>query len=276
MTGIVDFPPYPVLEAGNLSFPRGQYELEIVSRDDGVSVQVTHRLKGATLLERFVEDGRAKYGCLVSIPQTGYKKLHLCEVKKNVQTVEWSLGDVGEPPIIRPILVSVEDFKHKFSPEDGIDKAWEGKTVEIPKGAKLARAVHMRSVASLKSMITVQLDENLSSGSFTVEIDENQGFRFTAYAAKDLHEFLQSHGTINQELYRSMVAHIVSMCFVTLCKEQGVDEDNQEKWSEFSNLQMLSDLLEKEGLPHWSDDKFKPEQAALQLYPLLLPDQEDG
>ena len=100
--------PYPVLEDGNLSYPEGEYTVAIALQADGKSVIVHHRVKAAPFLDRLLAEDKAQYGCLVSIPLTGYRRLHLSRDVN--QPVEWGINVVGEPPMLRPIIVSVAEI----------------------------------------------------------------------------------------------------------------------------------------------------------------------
>lgn len=281
MTGAVQIPPYPCLDIGNLSFPSGLYETSVRSLADGVSAQITHNLQGAPLLEQLISEGRASFGCLLSVPLTGYRKFSFSEGENNVQTIKWDLGMVGEPPILKPILVSLDSFTITLSKKDGVAEIWQGRTVEFPKGAQLARGRYMRSVASFQSLLAITLDADLPQGSFLVRDNENDGFRFSVYVAKDLNKFLENYRrgiNTDHQLYRSIGVHMASMCFAMLQAEQGIDlESGEAKWEKHRNLLMLSDFLADRGLPHWSDEDFSADKIAMQLHPLILPidDEED-
>ena len=275
MTGAVQIPPYPSLDLGNLSFPDGRYEPTVHSLAGGASVQVTHNLRGAPLLERLVDEGLAGFGCLLAVPLTGYRKFSLSESANAVQTVEWDPGVVGEPPILRPVLVSLDSFTVTLSDGDGVADIWRGRTVEFPKGARLARARYLRSVASLQSLLDIRLADHLPAGSFEVKSNENDGFRFSVDVAPDVRDFLSSSGA-RGDLYRSIGAHMVSMCFAMLWAECKADPEGcEEKWKQHSNLVMLSEFLAQRGLPHWSDGDFSADKVAMQLHPVLLP-ADDG
>lgn len=267
MTNIVHSLPYPSLDDGNMSFPTSIYKVDVISLKGGASIQLTHHLENAGLIKKLLENGEAKYGCLLSVPLTGHRRLNLST--ESVHTVGWDLGVVGEPPIIRPIIVATETLEYELDGEDDVADIWIGKKVKIPKGARLARGKYLRSISSLQSILDPKEDENLPDGCFVVEPNENDGFRFKVNVASDVFNFL-SHSTADGALYRSIGVHMVSRCFTILKEEQGFDGE-YEKWNDHTNLRMLSGLLEEKSLPHWSEDDFKPEKVALQLHPLILP-----
>ena len=274
MTNVVHSFPFPVLDEGNLSFPSGYYDVS-AQTITSTSVKITHKLENAGLIERLLNNNEAKYGCLLAVPITGHRSLSLST--EAVQTVKWDIGIVGEPPIIRPIIVTTKQIECELTSDDDVADVLIGKKIQIPKGARLARGKYLRSISSLESLLDINKDEDLPDGCFVVEASENDGYRFRVNVAPDIFDFI-SIPRPNDPLYRSIGAHMASRCFEILGTEQGYegeeapDNDNgEQKWAEHSNLVMLSDLLRERGLPHWSDDNFKPEEVALQLYPLILP-----
>lgn len=268
MTNVVHNLPYPAVDIGNLSFPRGTYDVNVRSLAGGTSVQVTHKLENAKFIENLLETGKAKYGCLLAVPVTGHRKLSLYD--EPIQNIKWDIGIVGEPPIIRPIIVVLDQFEHKFSRDDDVAEIWIGKTAIIPKGARLARGKYLRSNSSFESLLVPRLNNDIPNGSFFVSSNENQGYKFNVDVAPDLYDFL-NRSISNESLYRSIAVHMASMCFTILQNEQGIEDEDYEKWREHSNLQMLTGLLEAHGLQHWTDEDFRPDKVALQLYPLILP-----
>ena len=126
--------PYPVLEDGNLSYPKGDYEVDAKPQDDGTSVIIHHAIQGAPFLDRILQQGKGKYGCLVSVPLTGYRKLHLSD--EAYQQVSWDIRVVGEPPMLRPLILSVSEISCRLESEDGVAEAWQGQNVTFPRGAR--------------------------------------------------------------------------------------------------------------------------------------------
>ena len=275
MTNVVHSFPFPVLDEGNLSFPSGRYDVS-PRTINSTSVEITHHLENAGLIKRLLNNKEAQYGCLLAVPITGHRSLSLSQ--ESVQIVKWDIGIVGEPPIIRPIIVTTKQIECELTAEDDVADVLIGKKIQIPKGARLARGKYLRSISSLESLLDINKDEELPNGCFVVEASENDGYRFRVNVAPDVFYFI-SIPRPNDPLYRSIGAHMASRCFEILRIEQGYgdeetsgNDDGEQKWTEHSNLVMLSDLLRERGLPHWSDDNFKPEEVALQLYPLILPE----
>ena len=134
---IVHTLPYPTIEDGSISFPDGKYSIN-AERKAVNKVDLVHEITGAPFLSKLIDNGDAKFGCLVSVPKTGYRKLDTCD--SNKQKIEWELGITGEAPKLKPVLIYTNDDKEfKLSKDDGVADIWQGKKIVIPKGARLAR-----------------------------------------------------------------------------------------------------------------------------------------
>ena len=266
--------PYPAIEDGNLSYPDGEYRVETTPQQDGVSVLLNHAVKGAAFLERAISEGKAEYGCLVSVPLTGYRRLHLSDDAR--QRVEWDMGIVGEPPMLRPVVVSVAEIHCTLGPDDGVAEAWQGREIKIPRGARLALKSYLRPTSSLHHLLHVEKGPDLPDGCFEVKSCEEEGFYFKVRAASDLYPFLQNAGG-HEPHRRSVLTHVVSRCLEILARDySGQDEEGEDglKWESFRNLEALKNELEKHGLPIWDDDDFAADKVATQLYPHRPPELE--
>ncbi|MYA96676.1 MAG: hypothetical protein F4X91_09760 [Nitrospinae bacterium] len=273
--GIVRSLPYPIIEEGNLSYPNGEYQVETTPQQDGVSVLLNHTVKGAAFLERLVSERKAKYGCLVSVPLTGYRKLHLSDEAS--QRVEWDMGVVGEPPMLRPVVVSVTETSCMLGPEDEVAEAWQGREIAIPKGARLALQSYLRPTSSLHHLLHVVQEPNFRDGCFEVKPCEEEGFYFKVHAASDLFPFLQNSGG-HAKHRGSVLTHVVCRCLEILARDYSEpDEDggDNSKWEAFPNLRSLASELEKNELPIWEEDGFSADKVATQLYPHNPPNSED-
>ena len=266
--------PYPSIEAGNFSFPEGEYDVGF-DTSDGVSVELTHQIRNASFLQDLITRGKAKFGCLVSVPLTSYRKLNLSDSSK--QIVKWELSVVGEPPMLCPVVVCLEEIKHTFGQDDGVAEIWQHTEVVIPKGARLARGEYRRTSSSLSQLIRVVNTPEMKSGSFEVNHCTEEGFYFNLNVAEDLFKFIQNYGQF-PNLRRSILVHAASRCLEILSKEyalKGEEEEGSESWEGFRNLVALTAELDKKGLPHWSEDDFPPEKVATSLYSIELPNKND-
>ena len=270
--------PHPVLEDGNFSFLNGSYTVTTeVSGNSGTKVILQHTVAGAPFVENLVATGKAKYACLVSVPKTGYRKLEISN--ESTQEIGWDLGIAGEPPMLRPLVLFVgEKCRHRLTEADGVAKIWQGRTIEIEKGSRLARGRYRRPSASIENLLSVRLDENRPNGSFAVAANTNEGFYFIMNAAPDLFYFIQnSQG--NPLLRASILTHAVSQCLTILKNDFGEkedDEDSDDHWNQHRTLVDLSEWLKGKVGMHWSDEKFDAVDAATRLYPIQVPNLDGG
>ena len=260
--------PWPVLEDGNLSFPDGKYEPEVDLGDDGHSASITHRITGAPLVERLVSEGAATFACTVSVPITGFRKLLTSD--GIAQRVTWDTEQVGEPPYLRPVVLCTRNTELTIKPEDGTSSAWVGKTIQLPKGAKLVFGPFIRPASALHNLLHVELDNGLQPGQLEIEASSNDGFYFKIRVAENLFHFLRQRGGEHSLQRRSILVHAVSCCFEWLRKEYG--GESNEDWQAHQNLKALASEMEGKGIPLWTDEGFIPEKAATRWEPHRLPD----
>ena len=261
--------PYPAVEEGNLSFPDAEYTAGPADNFElfGAKITIRHKLIGAPLIEELIRKRLVKFGCVVAVPKSGYRRLYKSDSPE--QEISWEPGQVSEPPMFGPVLLYIgKNRKLKLEAKHGVSPFWQGKEAEIPCGARLARAKYLRPTASIVKMMNVRLKKDMEKGNFTVVPNSNGGFSFNLDAAVDVYVFLQNPLGCS-ELRGSILTHAVCQCLNILRN----DYRNQEEWSEFSNLRSLSGLLEKKGQLHWGDENFDPMAAATSLYPVKIPEQ---
>ena len=262
----VRFLPYPILEAGSLSYDRGEYRVTAVAGKDGTSVTLRHEIQGAPLVDSLLREGKARYACLVSVPATGFRKLELCDVSE--QRVEWHLEVVGEPPMLRPLIVAVESVSCSLTKEHGVARAWQGVQLTIPVGARLALHEYLRTSSSIHNLVVLRHDPKMNDGTLKVQECTEDGFYFLVTTATDVFRFLQNpSGFPNHRL--SILTHIVSRCFEILKRCYGIPEDTESDagWRDFRSLRALAAELKAKDLPCWEDDEFDPFKVSTQLYP---------
>ena len=249
--------PYPVIEEGNLSYPNGEYQVDPTPQQNGVSVLLNHSVSGAAFLQRALSEGKAQYGCLVSVPLTGYRRLHLSGDPR--QQVEWSMDVVGQPPMLKPVILSVTEFSRILGSKDEVAEGWQGREIRILKGARLALKSYLRPNASLHRLLKLEKDSDLSKGCFEVKPCEEDGFYFKVHAASDLSSFLQNAS--GYAAHRSSIlTHVVSRCLEILKQDYGKSDKDGESdadWQSFSNLKALAAKLENDELPLWDEDGFR-------------------
>ena len=255
---------FPSLESGNTSFPDGRYVVGFEAGADASSFTVRHRIEGAPLINDVIADGLAQFVCTVASPNSSYRVSHVSDASSHV--IGWQSVDLGEPPMFTPMVVVAKPFTRTLdSAKDGVHELWHGRTVAFQRGMRLALSDVVLMRSSVLNMLLFERDPALSNGEFRVEAEDREGFRFRAYLAPDLHQFLKYD---TEDLRRShIVTHIVSACFGVLKADYAEDEEEDGGWRSYRGLQALGEMLKEHGLPHWSEDDFSPELAATKLYP---------
>ncbi len=265
--------PFPVLEEGNISFPRGEYAPEVEIDEDGCMAQIHHKIRTASLIERFVNNKKAACCCTVSIPKTGYRELF--RGNEFSQKITWNRDWVGEPPILRPLIVCTEEIEHELQIEDGVHDMWIGKVVRLQKGVKIAIGPDVRPTSSIQSLLNIEKDDSIENGRMYVNPTTDNGFYFNVKVAPDLYKFLLNPGGVNCNKHRnSILTHAVSSCFSILAEEYN-DADGEDGWRSYSNLRALAGDMQDRQIPIWYEDDFKPEKAATILHPHVVPEPEE-
>ena len=261
--------PYPCLEEGNLSYPNGTYQGVAKSKEEGKSAKLTHELKDAHFIEQQIKKKKAQFGCILSGPSTGYRKMFLSS--SSDQELDCDVQIIGDRSMIRTFVVAIEKISHTFTAHDGVADIWIGQRIDIPKGARLARDVFWYSTPpSMQSMLKFKGDSSLLEGTFFVSEDVTDGYKFLVRVAPNLLEFLRNRSS-DYQLRRSIETHITSSCFAILHRKFGHDNLDAD-WAEYDNLRMLRDIFVENGITLWSDSEFRPEQAATTYHPLIFPE----
>ena len=281
--------PHPAIEDGNFSFPEGDYQVSHEpTGNSGTEVVLYHTLKGAPFIQKMIDQGKAEFACLVSVPKTGYRKLHTSKDSK--QKISWDPEVAGKHPSLRPgILYVGEDLEGGiWAQEDDVAELWLNQEIYIPRGARLTRGCDMQHKLE-DWLLQIEPDSTMTSGTFYVlEIasDSSDGFYFIVKAAKDIFDFIQID---HSALRNSILTHAVTACFHILQtrydapdvdQEMNGDEESEEEstneWKHFPNLVALSELLKNRGLPHWSEKGFDAVKVTTELYPIKLNNSADG
>ena len=256
---------HPMLEAGNLSFPNGRYILDFQPGQDRSSYTITHRVEGAALISRLLDARQARSVCIVSSPISSYRRTHVSDTAQ--QEVCWEADELGEPPMFTPMIVCSESQEITLNANrDGVHAIWDNQSVTLHKGSRLALGSVIRLESSILHLLLLHEDGHLKGGQFVVEI-ETEPFRFRVNVSTDLHRFLRYHSEENRS---NIMTHIVTACLARLQHEHAND-DGDSGWQSHRNLKAFAEYLEDNGLAHWSDEDFRPEKVATQLYPHVLP-----
>ena len=261
--------PWPVLEAGNGSYVNGAYSVTCTDKEPKVSFLLHHSVQDAPLIQHWIDQGRIIFLCTVAAPRSMYRMLHPSMTPEHL--VQWQSSDLGEYPMFTPMLVAREEIAHTVhASRDGLHQIWDGRNLLLPKGGRVAVGSTFKFQSGLNGLLDFNLDGALALGQFWVEDSSEDGFKFKVHLATNLYEHLRYD---RQQLAgANIMVHIVSAALSILQRDYSQD-DGEEGWRSSRNLTGLADLLETEGLPHWADEEFRPEQVATRLYPHKLPDE---
>ena len=263
---------FPVLEAGNLSFPRGRYSLEFEPGKDRLSFDLKHQIEDAPLISRLLSEKCAKYVCTVSSPISSYRRTHMSD--NSLQHISWETEDLGEPPLFTPMIVSTECSKLKLDQErDGVHEFWHGQVVFLSKGSRLGLGPVVQLRASILQLLSLHADPTLPEGVFFVDAETEQGFQFRVTLNPRLHAFLKYPD--KDPTREHIMVHIVTAC-LSLLQRNFENDDDDGGWKSHRNLQAFAKFLESKTLPHWTDEEFRPEKVATLLYPHALPPEQEG
>ena len=253
---------HPVLEEGNLSYPAGKYIVAFEGRRGESAFELVHRVEDAALVSTLVGAGCAQYGCIVSSPRSFYREIRLTDGSR--QTISWDDADLGEPPLFAPVVLCARTVEVTLNAaRHGVHQAWDGVSVVLTKGARLATGHVFDLRSSVLQLMRIEADHSQKDNSFRVDA-ESEPFRFVVRAAPALHRHLRTAPA--DPTRKNVLTHIVTACFALLQRRFA---DDREGWDR--NLERLADLIEAK-YPHcWDDDEFRPEAAATALYPHVLP-----
>lgn len=258
---------YPVLEGGNMSYPSGQYAVDIRPGKDRSSFLLRHDMQNAELVQRLVREGSARYCCAVSSPVSSYRRVHFSE--DAMQEVSWSAGDMGEPPLLTPMVIAFQSSTLKLcSDRDDVHPSWTGRTVRIDKGSRIAIGPVVQMKSTILHLLYLKHGVEMADGTFLVDA-ESQPFRFVVTLSTDLHRFLRY--SAKSHTRNHIMTHIVTACFALLQRDFRIDG-----WQSDRNLQALAEYLDRENFPRWTEPEFRPERVATALYPHQLLDSVDN
>ena len=259
---------WPVLEAGNDSFPCGVYTVTCTDQDIGKAITLRHAVRGAPLIEHWIEQGWLTFICGVAAPRSMYRTLHKSEDQE--QLVTWQRQDLGEYPMFTPMIVAGVDVQHTTNAQsDGLNRIWDGRELILPKGARIAVGSTFRFKSGIDALLQFNLDETLGPGRFEAEPSTEDGFKFKVSLAPDLYHHLKHRR--DDIAGANIMVHIVSAALGILQRDYREDNEDEGGWQSFRNLVGLADVLQSQGLHRWDDEHFRPEKVATELYPHKLP-----
>ena len=168
---------WPVLEAGNASYPNGIYSFVCEDKEPGKSFSLMHSVRGAPLITEWMESGKTSFVCSVAAPRSMYKKLHVCASPE--QLIEWSRDDLGEYPMFRPMIVLRVAITHIVnSAKDGLHHMWDRRELYLPKGARVAIGHTFKFQAGMNGLLDFNQDDTMKPGTYKLEPSTKDDFKF--------------------------------------------------------------------------------------------------
>ena len=263
---------WPVLEAGNSSYPHGLYSVSCEDKERGKSCTLEHNIHGAQLIENWMKEGKLNFICSVAAPRSMYRKLHVSASPS--QLIEWLEEDLGEPPMFTPMVTTRQEIRHTVEHEsDGLNPIWDGRKIVLLAGARVAVGATFKFQSGLNGILEFNRDDELKPGQLRVQPSEQNGFTFKVYLAPDLHTHLRYNR--HDMTGNNIMVHVVSSALGILHKDYREAEDEEGAgWQSYRNLVGLAELLQEQGAGIWTEEDFRPELAATMLYPHQLPPNE--
>lgn len=259
--------PFPVLSEASICYiDRVSYKAKVSRNAEGGNILVEHRLSGNNLVASLINEKRAKFACVVSVPATMHRETHSVDREGEllaVQSIPCDEGELSTTPRLRPIVVCTESIGPKLVEDsDGLDPFYNGEHVSFPDGAIIADA-DWQDFRGHGSILRVRNDEKREFGTFEVTISETEGFYFIVYAAPALYDFLQHPGERGDKCL-DILTHAFTSGLAKLHAHKALREG---EWKNYQALQILHQDLTARGLKTWEDDDFSPELAATTIYP---------
>lgn len=260
---------WPVLEAGNNSYPDGAYSVVCEEKERGRSFTLRHQVQGAQLIEEWMSAGKLSFICSVASPRSMYRGIHVSDTPQ--QIIEWEQPELGEPPMFTPMLVACKELRHTAnSKSDGLNPIWKGREILLHAGARVAVGQTFKLQSGLNGILEFNIDERLTPGQLRVEPSSENGFIFKVYLSSNLYNYLRYRRKEMPGI--NIMVHVISTALSILQRDYAEAEDaDGTGWQSYRNLVGLADLLQSYGAGLWSDQDFKPEAAATMLYPHPIP-----
>lgn len=257
--------PFPVLSDSSICYVDGvSYQASINRRQDG-DILVEHRLSGGGLVASLVNEKRAKFACVVTMPLTMFRKVYRLDGEGEVVTMQripLNEDEISGTPKLRPVVVCAENIPPFLAADShGLDPFYAGGHIQFPDGAIIADG-GWQDFRGHGDILRIRKDNSLEPGTFNVTTAEVDGFYFVVSAAPDLFQFLQNPNG-QGEYCMSIMTHAFSSGLSKLRSAQEL----RENWQNYQSLQVLYRDLEERGLKTWDDEEFSPELVATTIHP---------
>ena len=269
--------PFPMLSEMSIDYQQGAEYKAKIRQTSNSNIVVSHKLTNNNIVAKFVAAKKAKFGCVVSLPATLFRKVFICESDglSAVQEIDYKFAGGSEnveSPKFLPVIIKVgEDNINSPLEESGLGDLWQDGNVNFPDGSIIGSAGWMQYGGATKSILQIIVDEKLSPGQIRVETNFEGGFRFLAHVDQSFHDFLRYPGDANPRDLQSVENHARSVqvqMFSRALEMLHADAKSESyNWEEYPNLKLLAGMLDDEDQPHWTHEHFCADEVATALRP---------
>ena len=252
---------FPVLEEDKFDYLDATvYEVNQVDSDSkSNSIVFEHKITSNNLIAQLLQNNEAKFITTVVLKSSMYRettdtileRISSTHIKQNIQ-----LKTTFETQSFFSAIVYTGHDKEIIlnSSTMGLDEFWDGATVELKKGAILAKAGWRELENTASDLLTIKKDEAIKYG-FDVSIISEEGGRFIASVESSLYDKIKQLPKNDSHL-RSIVIHMLCVGFMNLAKDYKDDD------SELTNFKGIKLELNSKEIKTWEHDEFNPNQVA--------------
>jgi len=252
---------FPVLEEDKFDYIKEIiYEVNQVDSDNKSNYIVfEHRVTDNNLIAQLLQNNEAKFITTVVLKSSMYRettdnileRISATQIKQKIQ-----LKTTFETQSFFSAIVYTGEDKEILlnASEMGLDNFWDATTIELKKGAILAKAGWRELENTASDLLTIKKDDDMKYG-FDVSIISEEGGRFIASVEADLYDKIKQLPKNDSHL-RSIVIHMLCVGFMNLAKDYKNDD------SELTNFKGIKLELKNKSIKTWEDDEFNPNQVA--------------
>ena len=276
---------FPALSPMSMDYQEGvEYDAEVHVNKSAGEITVNHVLTGDSIIDEFIKNQKAVFGCVVALPATMYRRVHVCTdivtepnrvtAEQKIDYKESGYSDSVERPQFMPIIIKKgEDRIGSSEKNTGLGDLWKNKEIKFPAGGMVGSAGWWRIHRITRDIVSFQVDERMEQGKIKVVFDDKGGGRFLGIVDKSFLTFLKNPPN------ESAKHHVNSVCIHVL--SQGLSNlasGEPDDWQSHPNLKALADSLIERNYPGWweEDQDFKPELIATDITPYEFDRIENG
>ena len=211
----------------------------VTSNGLSIEIQVSFELRQPDIL-KLIEDGKAKYGCLVVSPTTLYRRMFMTKQPSIKHT--FAPGEIDDVVEIRPCVVAVKDIQDYVSTD--FNEEFEDDAFDIQAGSPMAQdqtiafpatQEYLRPITSVFDIIP---DTDQSKGRYDIRLDERVQLIMHPDDARLLvaaRGNSDHQSSIMTSFYLPVVMHALSEI---VRSSEDVSEDDAELWRRVFNFKL--------------------------------------